>query len=180
MARRSGTHVPKSPTCWLGEGLPSVSLHHPRHSWTCGQEACRRGGGLSMGEAKVSSREPHPTPLPGGTVTINNDVPQALSRVLGSGWLHAAPALALPKLRSHRRPGWVPTECSSSMLRAAFLSLVSRTSPSSLWPISLSNHTGWPTPHLAAACPSSGHLPLPISDCSCCVASSWPCCPISG
>lgn len=72
---------------------------------------CRQGGGLSKGELRASPREPCPTHLLEGTITVNTEARQTLSRVLGFRWLHATSALGaiaegpealpFPKLRIH-------------------------------------------------------------------------------
>lgn len=76
-----------------------------------------------MGELRVSPREPHPNHLLEVTITINTEVCQTLSRVLGFRWLQTVPLLGtiaegpeawlLPKFRSQCRLRWVSVRPSS-------------------------------------------------------------------
>lgn len=104
---------------------------------------------------------------------------QTLSRVLGSRWLCAARGhsrrakrLPLPKSRGSLQAWMGPPEAPTSMLIPAFLSLASRPHHPA------SGQSPCPVP---PAAPSVPVLPSrPISDCPRCVASSWPCCLLSG
>ena len=89
VAMISETHVPNSSTSYQpGIGPPTLPFPPttPDRARLVGS-ACRQGGGLSMGELKVSPQGPHPTHLLEGTVTVNTKVLQPLSRILGSRWL---------------------------------------------------------------------------------------------
>lgn len=120
-------HLP--PAHWPGEGRPPFLPTTPGRARLV-ERACKRGGGgrrggLSVGELRVTPREPHLTHLLEGTITINTEVVQTLSRVLGFRRLHDDPALGaiaerpeawpLPKVRGHCRPGCVsvslPSPC---------------------------------------------------------------------
>lgn len=127
---------------------------------------CRQGGGLSKGELRASPREPCPTHLLEGTITVNTEARQTLSRVLGfmqpninqvascnlssRGHSRGARSTALSKVKDSLKVWMGPGESPFSVLLTAYISLASRASPSSLWPTSLSNLTGRPIFYPAA------------------------------
>lgn len=99
-----------------------------------------------MGELRVSPREPHPNHLLEVTITINTEVCQTLSRVLGlvasdsptsRDHSRGARSMAPSKVQGSLQAKMGLSEALLSMLVTAFLSLASGASISSLWPANL-------------------------------------------